>query len=417
MNMLADLITTLFDRKFSPTSVRDNRKMRELLRDLTVESSEMSALNLARQILARYSEADAVQIHAFFSTLAAEFDLEPSDVSAALKAYSENSDKSSYRAFAYAAEPPRQEIVRRLNQVPGATALLVRMRADLLNVLKSDPTLGPVDEDFQHLFKSWFNRGFLVLRPITWQSPANILEKIIEYEAVHAIHNWDALRARLAPDDRRCFAFFHPAMPDEPLIFVEVALTKGIPGSIQDLLSTDREALSLNQINSAVFYSISNCQKGLAGISFGNSLIKQVAIQLTQEIPNLSSFVTLSPIPGLANWMDAQGLSDDLSNAELRALAAHYLVNAKGKSNRPLDHVERFHLNNGAMVYDIHPRGDLSLKGSTQSRSTMVNYLYEMTRVAENHEQFAAKGHVTATKSVMSAARKGRALLFSLKET
>ena len=417
MNMLADLITTLFDRKFSPTSVRDNRKMRELLRDLTVESSEMSALNLSRQILARYFEADSVQVHAFFSTLAAEFDLKPSNVSAALSVYSENSDKSSYRAFAYAAEPPRQEIVRRLNQVPGATALLVRMRADLLNVLKSDPTLGPVDEDFQHLFKSWFNRGFLVLRPITWQSPANILEKIIEYEAVHAIHNWDALRARLAPDDRRCFAFFHPAMPDEPLIFVEVALTKGIPGSIQDLLSTDREALSLNQINSAVFYSISNCQKGLAGISFGNSLIKQVAIQLTQEIPNLSSFVTLSPIPGLANWMDAQGLSDDLSNAELRALAAHYLVNAKGKSNRPLDHVERFHLNNGAMVYDIHPRGDLSLKGSTQSRSTMVNYLYEMTRVAENHEQFAAKGHVTATKSVMSAARKGRALLFSLKET
>lgn len=417
MNMLADLVTTLFDRKFSPTSVHDNRKMRELLRDLTVESSEMSALNLARQILARYSEADAVQIHAFFSTLAAEFDLEPSDVSAALKAYSENSDKSSYRAFAYAAEPPRQEIVRRLNQVPGATALLVRMRADLLNVLKSDPTLGPVDEDFQHLFKSWFNRGFLVLRPITWQSPANILEKIIEYEAVHAIDNWDALRARLAPDDRRCFAFFHPAMPDEPLIFVEVALTKGIPGSIQDLLSTDREALSLNQINSAVFYSISNCQKGLAGISFGNSLIKQVATQLTQEIPNLSSFVTLSPIPGLANWMDTQGLSGDLSNTELRALAAHYLLNAKGKSNRPLDQVERFHLNNGAMVYDIHPRGDLSPKGNTQSRGAMVNYLYEMTRVAENHEKFAAKGHVTATKSVVSAARKGRTLLFNPKET
>jgi malonyl-CoA decarboxylase len=417
MNMMSEIIATLFDRKFSPTSVRDNRKMQELLRDLIAESGERSGSTLARQILARYAKATPNQVHAFFTTLRAEFDIEPSEVSAALNAYLENPDKSSYRAFAQSAEPPRQEVARRLNQVPGATALLVRMRADLLHILKTDPCLGPVDEDFKHLFKSWFNRGFLILRPITWRSQANILEKIIQYEAVHAIDNWDALRARLEPDDRRCFAFFHPAMPDEPLIFVEVALTQGIPGSIQELLSTDREAIFLNQVNSAVFYSISNCQKGLAGISFGNSLIKQVATQLAQEIPSLSSFVTLSPIPGLANWMDAQGLAEEVSNEDLRSFAAHYLLNEKDGRNHPLDPVECFHLNNGAMVHDIHPEGDLSPNGKTLSRGAMVNYLYEMDGAAENHEKFATKGRVAAAKSVMSAARKGHALLRNSKGT
>src|SRR6056297_2602739 len=203
----------------------------------------------------------------------------------------------TYKRLMQAGEPKRQEVIRRLNKVPGATGALVEMRADLLRHLHEAPEIGVLDLDFKHLFKSWFNRGFLVLRPISWESPAAILEKIIAYEAVHAIDSWQSLRARLEPRDRRCFAFFHPAMPDEPLIFVEVALTRGVPGSIQGLLAEPREPLPAAEADTAVFYSISNCQPGLAGISFGNSLIKQVVEDLSRELKGLKTFVTLSPIP------------------------------------------------------------------------------------------------------------------------
>jgi malonyl-CoA decarboxylase len=300
-------------------------------------------------------------------------------------------------------EPPRQELIRRLNQVPGATKALVAMRADLLRLGRGDDALEALDLDFRHLFASWFNRGFLVLRPINWQSPAHILEKIIAYEAVHAIDSWEDLRLRLEPSDRRCFAFFHPAMPDEPLIFVEVALTKGVPGSIQALLAADRDLIEDEKADTAVFYSISNCQEGLASISFGNSLIKQVAADLSLELPKLSTFVTLSPIPGLARWLAAEGHDAGVLEADqLLAFAAHYLVEAKRGDGLPLDPVARFHLGNGALVHKVHGRADLSEKGLGQSHGVMVNYLYDLKRVSQNHERFATSHDVAASAEIRS---------------
>jgi malonyl-CoA decarboxylase len=307
------------------------------------------------------------------------------------------------------AEAPRQELARRLNQVPGATDALVRMRADLLRLGGDDPALQALDLDFRHLFASWFNRGFLVLRPINWESPAHILEKIIAYEAVHAIDSWEDLRRRLEPADRRCFAFFHPAMPDEPLIFVEVALTKGVATSVQSLLAGDRAILPASEADTAVFYSISNCQAGLASISFGNSLIKQVAADLAAELPALTTFVTLSPIPGLMNWLDGEEIDRRaLTDTRLRELTAHYLLNAKRPDGLPVDPVARFHLGNGALVHAIHAGADTSAKGLAQSGGAMVNYLYDLGQVTQNHERFAADHVIAASSEVRALGAAGK---------
>ena len=268
--------------------------------------------------------------------------------------------------------------------------------------------LGRVDLDFAHLFASWFNRGFLVLRQITWESPARLLEKIIGYEAVHEIGDWEALRARIDPPDRRCFAFFHPAMPDEPLIFVQVALVKGLPGSVQAILDPDRPVLDPATADTATFYSISNCQAGLKGISFGNSLIKHVVELLRQEFPHLKTFVTLSPIPGLARWLSETGAALPTDPAEalaLRQQAARYLLEAKRGDGRPRDPVARFHLNNGARVYEVHAGADLSPRGLRQSCGAMVNYHYDPETAEEAHEEYARNGAVAATRGVRGLAR------------
>ena len=258
----------------------------------------------------------------------------------------------------------------------------------------------PMDLDFRHLFASWFNRGFLVLRPINWESPADILDKIIAYEAVHAIHSWDDLRSRLQPADRRCFGFFHPAMPNEPLIFVEVALSRGIPGSVQGVLADERETIAAEEADTAVFYSISNCQAGLAGISFGNSLIKQVVADLSRELPNLKTFVTLSPIPGLNRWKKEITALDGGSENDQLQLAAHYLLKAKRPDGSPYDPVARFHLGNGALVHAVHANADLSDNGRAQSGGTMVNYLYDLSLISKNHERFASAQDVVASPAV-----------------
>jgi malonyl-CoA decarboxylase len=332
--------------------------------------------------------------------------IDPERVREALKDYEKLPSRETYQNFSDAAEPSRQELIRRLNQPPGATQKLVEMRADLLRLGKNDPGLQAFDLDIKHLFASWFNRGFLVLRPISWESPAHILEKIIAYEAVHAIDSWEDLRRRLEPSDRRCFAFFHPAIPDEPLIFVEVALTKGTPTSIQALLSEDREEVQVDQVNTAVFYSISNCQAGLANVSFGNFLIKQVASDLSLELPALTTFITLSPIPGLVKWL--QKSHPDLvvdEKVDLRSLAAHYLIHEKSRNNLPLDPVARFHLGNGAIVEQIHIEADNSENGKLQSLGCMVNYLYDLEQVTKNHEDFVSEGKVIASKEIEKLAK------------
>jgi len=412
MSIFGDLLSTIFERRnltFSPGR-RDSRPMEELIGALVGAAGEITGLSVATSILQRYQGLDDDGKLALFHHLAADMNIDPDKVRRTLEAYEADPSKQSYRAFMAAVEPDRQELIRRLNQIPGATQMLVRMRADLLRLGGKDHALQALDQDFRHLFVSWFNRGFLVLRPISWESPAHILEKIIAYEAVHEIASWEDLRRRLVPGDRRCFAFFHPSMPDEPLIFVEVALTSEIPGSIQDLLAEDREPITADKAKTAVFYSISNCQEGLAGISFGNSLIKQVVADLSGELPGLKTFVTLSPIPGLTRWLVAEDISFAEAEAkQLRQLAVHYLLSAKRPDGQPLDPVARFHLGNGAQVHAVHAEADTSEKGRVQSAGLMVNYLYDLGKVTQNHERFATLGDIAASsdiKGLDTAARK-----------
>ena len=410
---LGDLLTTLFERRRAGDVTASGKPLPTLCRALLSGQGEVSGMKRAAEVLMRYRTATPEEKVAFFRFLADEMDLDPAAVSAAAQAYADSPDAKHMAALLEAAEPPRQELLRRLNQAPDGTADLVAMRVDLMAAAKDAPDLARVDLDFRHLFASWFNRGFLVLRRIGWESPANILEKIIAYEAVHEIHSWDDLRRRLEPPDRRCFAFFHPAMPDDPLIFVEVALTRGIPGAIGPLLAEDRHPLGPGEVDTAVFYSISNCQAGLRGISFGNSLIKQVVDVLGREVAGLKTFVTLSPIPGLSRWIETQDdaardmLAADpatLDAEALRRLAARYLLEAKAKDGAPLDPVARFHLGNGAEVHEIHAAADLSPKGRQQSCGAMVNYLYDPARVEQNHEAFATHQTIAATRGVKALA-------------
>jgi malonyl-CoA decarboxylase len=315
-----------------------------------------------------------------------------------------------------------------LNRAPGGTADLVEMRADLLDFMNGDKqtnkNLAALDRDVVHLLASWFNRGFLVLRRIDWSTPANILEKIIRYEAVHEIGGWNDLRRRIDPADRRCYAFFHPALVDEPLIFVEVALTEEIPNAIAPLLAEDREPVAVERARTAVFYSISNTQRGLGGISFGNFLIKQVVEELRRELPKLEDFVTLSPVPGFMRWLEKatdlpvseedRPLLDRLDepdwwqNPELEGqlrsivepLAAHYFLKARTAKGRPIDSVARFHLGNGARLERINWLGDTSPKGLRESAGIMVNYLYRLDDIEKNHEAFANDGEVVASSAV-----------------
>ena len=427
-SFIQDIIASVLDRSFSIGSGQDGRPIEELCSELLSRRGETSSNKIGSAILNKYAKFDDEEKLSFFKFLTESLDLNAQDVERYARAYQEEATTQTLQLLIKAAEPPRQELLRRLNHVPGATAALVSMRRDLLALLRQHSSLKRTDIDFSHLLMSWFNRGFLVMRPISWETPANILAKIIQYEAVHAINDWDDLRRRLQPGDRRCFAFFHPSMSDEPLVFLEVALCKGIPTSVQEVLSEDRSTLSPNQVDTAVFYSISNCQKGLQGISFGNSLIKQVVRDLSQEMPDLKTFITLSPIPGLSEWVRKAGdelpefLTDNLTDAQaaaienedlsgieietnnLKALAARYLVHAKRGDGLPLDPVARFHLGNGASVYDVHAMADTSTNGLNQSFGTMVNYHYDIQKVEKYHEDFARDGTVNASKAIQSKA-------------
>ena len=421
----ADLMTTLFERRPAKPDVASRAPIAELCAALLSSRGEVSGARLARDVLSHYARLTPEDRRAFFAYLATDLDLDPDKVAEAAAAYKENRSARTLARLTREAEPRRQELFRRLNQAPGATEQLVRMRLDLLNLLPEAPELGVIDPDFQHLFVSWFNRGFLVLRHIDWRTPANILEKIIEYEAVHAINDWDDLQRRLRPNDRRCFAFFHPAMPEEPLIFVEVALTKGVPGSVQAVLAEGRKPLADGEFDTAVFYSISNCQEGLRGISFGNSLIKQVVEELKADLPQVSRYVTLSPVPTLSRWLEkvaperppvaqlleAAATADPKAmephKAALRQLTAEYLLLVKRGDGMPADPVARFHLGNGALLHDVHALADTSANGFRQSATAMVNYLYDLAKVERNNEAFVTDRQVAAAKQVQTLAGQG----------
>ncbi len=390
----------VFDRRTDQAGSRIER-MEGLARSLLSGRGEASGALIAADLFDLYAESTADERVAFFHRLAEAFGPDEAALDAAWAQYkAEGPAKLSL--LTHAVEAPRQELFRRLNLAPGGTARLIALRADLLRAMKStDGKLDAVDADLLHLLQSWFNRGFLAMRPITWSSPASLLERVIRYEAVHDIRDWADLRSRLDPPDRRCFAFFHPAMPDEPLIFVEVALTRSMPDSIQTVLDPVREPMAAADADTAVFYSISNCQPGLKGVSFGHFLIKQVATDLKRDLPGLTCFVTLSPIPAFMTWLgktdpalaDAARAGEDL-RTELTAQAIAYFTTARTAGDRPVDPVARFHLGNGARLERLNWMGDSSTNGMRQSAGMMVNYLYDLPSIEAHHEAYANDGAV-----------------------
>lgn len=415
MVSLGALLNNLFSQTTSwlGSQHRSGLSLPELCEQLLSNKGEVTGLSLAQELLDRFERQDADGQRRFFTTLATNFDLDVPGLEAALKVYQTKPDKTSYRTLMTAATSPRQTLFRKLNELPGATQRLVNMRKALLPLLTDQPELAVIDQDLKQLFTSWFNRGFLVLQPINWSSPAHILEKIIAYEAVHAIESWEDLRRRLQPRDRRCFAFFHPAMPDEPLIFVEIALGDKIPNSIQAILADRTDISDTAAPTTATFYSISNCQAGLAGISFGNSLIKTVVSELRREFESLSRFVTLSPLPLFADWLARQPVSNTIRTDEeqLTALAACYLIHEQTKGGLPFDPVARFHLGNGARIHALHAGADISANGQAQSHAVMVNYLYDLKQLEANHQKFVTEGIIACSTKARDKADSGRSRL------
>lgn len=423
----------------------DLTRLIEECRQLLTIRGEANSVAIATTAIERCSRLSADGLNRFFQVLGDEFNPDPGEVLALAERYAVSRSPENQIRLSKAAESPRQELFRRLNRAPGATAVLVKLRERLIERLKSDKKLLAVDADLEHLLSSWFNPGFLKLVHIDWESPAALLERIIQHEAVHAIDGWADLRRRLEPD-RRCFAFFHPALPDEPLIFVEVALVPALPAAIAPLLDRSPESvLPADKYRVAVFYSISNCQPGLRGINLGNFLIKRVAEQLTGDFPKLKAFCTLSPIPSLAGWLakvdtigdpalkasQVKALNDSLKflrqkhghdlaglqasaalperdSDHLMRLSAYYLAFRSGNgaaggaadgAGGGADPVARFHLHNGARLERLNQQADLSRKGLKQSFGLMVNYLYDLDEIESNHDRFV-HGEVNASKQV-----------------
>lgn len=430
----------LDDLRAAAARQRSSRTLRAMMlgsRRLLTGNGEMNGLPVARELIERLDQLDDGALDGYFDFLARDLGPDPKQVLALAQAWAAAPDGDALQALIQAVEPPRQELLRRLNRTPGGTAAILRLRRALLRRLPRQPRLKAIEADLFHLLSSWFNPGFLQMRRVDWNSPAMLLEKIIRHEAVHEIDGWDDLRRRLQPD-RRCFAFFHPQLADEPLIFVEVALLPEMPAGIAPLIDKHDTPLAEDRFRVAAFYSISNCEPGLRGVSLGNFLIKQVAEQLQRELPRLKTFCTLSPMPGFAAWLLAEpdlaalpGLAKgtparlaqartvllaacggDLSalqsaplherlpepaQAALATLAAAYLghqsVRAEG------DPVARFHLDNGARLERLNPRGNMSPKGLRQSFGMMVNYLYDLDRIEAHHARFRA-GEVARSRAV-----------------
>lgn len=415
------------------------RRLVEACRQLLTERGEAAGVSRAQETLALYAGLSREQQVVFFRALKDEFAPDPARVLEAATGYAQHPDSERLAALTRAAEPPRQELLRRINRAPGGTRVILDMRERLLDALPKDRELQQVDDDFHHLLQSWFNPGFLRIARVDWNTPATLLEKLISHEAVHEIRGWNDLRRRLQ-GDRRCFAFFHPALPDEPLIFVEVALLADMPAAIEPLLNIDSPPLPQKEIHVAAFYGISNCQPGLRGVSLGNFLIKQVAGLLTAEVPRVRQFCTLSPIPGFRDWLrrllaspEAVGNFPDASRqslgalrrsigplldkgiGELRAaekardraagdierLCAAYQLGIGEADGATRDPVARFHLNNGARMDRLNIGADLSDKGLRQSLGMMVNFVYDLKSIEHNHERFVA-GKTEASRQIRS---------------
>tara|TARA_Y100000817_G_scaffold138734_1_gene108838 strand:+ start:210 stop:1439 length:1230 start_codon:yes stop_codon:yes gene_type:complete len=374
-------------------------------------SGEVSSLVFAEHLLNLIEDLDDNGLKKFLKDLLKNYDIDTKVLLKDVKNYSSNKNTENFERIRISSEPGWIELFRRLNSSSNGTYRLVKLRERIRSL--NDEDLKTFDLRLLKLFKYWFNPSFLVLEKIDWETPANILEKIIEYEAVHEINSWDDLRARLAPIDRQCFAFFHPLIPNDPLIFVEVALTTGIPKSIQKIINLDRQEIEIEDANTAIFYSISNCHNGLLGISFGNFLIKQVASNLKRELPDLNQFTTFSPLPGFMKWMEEYSpisfercTDRNCSEDELTKNAIKYLTHSVRDDGMPNDPVSRFHIGNGASLERINLNADTSEKGMTQSYGVMANYLYDLDVVEENHEIFFKNKVVPVSSEIESLKKK-----------
>jgi malonyl-CoA decarboxylase len=419
------------------SALRGTRKVISLCHSLVSERGEVSGARIARETLDACLSLEGPALEAFYDSVAQEFSPKPDAVVNAAQAYQEDPSQANLVRLQQVIESPRQELFRRLNMVPGGTSALIEMRRRIMRELGTKPHWVGIDADLYHLLASWFNRGFLVLQRIDWRTSALVLEKLTQYEAVHRILEWRDLRRRLQ-GDRRCYAFFHPVLPDEPVIFIEVALTRGMSAKIQPLLELDSEVVDPNTANCAIFYSITNCQDGLRGVSFGNLLIKQVAEDLGREFPRLKTFATLSPVLGFRTWLAEAAASpahrakqsdllallarieqplwfeDKVACAEIQKplvrLCSNYLLHAK-HGREPLDPVARFHLGNGARMQRLNWLGDTSEAGMSRSAGLMVNYVYRLSELEANHEAYARERRIIAssrfealaTESVLAA--------------
>jgi len=412
MNFFQNLLSSIMSRSRQGGYFRSkdfgilHEDINKALESVMSKSGEVSSLVYAEHLSHLIEGLDDEQFIDFFNVLKEKYDIDTDSLSKASKEYSQNNTQKNLEIISKASKPKWIELFKRLNTVSEGTLRLVRLRERIRSLKKDNPNLAFFDASLLDLFKHWFNPSFLVLQKIDWATPANILEKIIAYEAVHEINSWDDLRARLEPEDRRCFAFFHPLIPNEPLIFVEVALSNNMPESIKEVIKIDRSVTLDQDINTAIFYSISNCQEGLSGISFGNFLIKNVAHQLKQEIEGLNRFATLSPAPGFTNWLKENSIDQNIQEDILLKQALVYLIDSNRADGFPNDPVAKFHLGNGAIIERVNLNADLSVKGIEQSKGIMVNYLYDLEVLEQNHELFFKTKKVQLSSGIASLRKK-----------
>jgi len=413
MNFFQNLLSSITKRsqlKSSYFRSKDfgilHQDINKALESVMSKSGEISSLVFAEHLSSLIEGLDDQGFVEFFGAIQSKYDIDSNALLKASNEYSKNKTQINLEHISRLSEPQWVELFKRLNTVSEGTIRLVRLRERLRSLKQENPELEFFDRSLLKLFKHWFNPSFLVLESIDWTTPANILEKIIAYEAVHEINSWDDLRARLAPEDRRCFAFFHPLMPNEPLIFVEVALNNNMPKTIDEIIKIDRNITHDQDINTAVFYSISNCQEGLSGISFGNFLIKNVAHKLKQENEGLEKFVTLSPAPSFTRWLKKKSIDKNMDEDILLKQALIYLTDSDRDDELPIDPVAKFHLGNGAILERINLDADLSEKGINQSKGVMVNYLYNLDALEENHELFFKTKKVQQSDAIKSLRKK-----------
>ena len=417
ISSIADAGKQLFNKK--DIKKNDLDSILSLCDDLISNKGAAFGITVARDITELYQTLSIENKILFFKSINEKYRPSFTKVNEAIDVYKNSQNEKTLSDLFKVSEGKRRELFMRMNMAPNGTSIIVSLREDLLKILKENRDLVSLDEDLKHLFKSWFNPGFLKLKKITWDTKAAILEKIIKYERVHHMKDMNELKRRLG-EDRRFFSYFHPALEDEPIIFVQVALTNGLGRSIQEIMK--QSSGDEKKYDTATFYSISNCQEGLSRVTLGNFLIKRVVHEIQEELPHIKNFGTLSPIPGFVEWFsyleeskiknilgnvkdqDVMFLkSNDLKIGDKRIidnkeaiikLVSHYIVNEKNSDGFPVNDVSRFHLGNGAIVEDIIINANISENGFKRSFGVMVNYLYELKNIEKNHEEYMNKKKV-----------------------